>query len=406
MRQRVKTFTKAAIKPTDLSLPLINLCWYLPRCRYRRVAAQFQRRVSEVLSIMKCVVSTLILCLGAALTIPAQTAPRPPESKDEVNKSQQAAPFPGNEQDELAEDVVRVDTNLVSIPVTVMDHAGKFITDLRREDFRVYENGVEQQVAFFAPVEQPFTVVLLLDTSPSTRFKLRDIQDAAIAFIDQLRPEDRAVGVSFNSQLRVLNKMMRDREGLRKAIRNISIGPGTYLYATVDVMLNRLFRRIPGRKALVVFTDGVDTLFLPPFDTQRRATFNSNMRDAEESDVLIYPVQYNTLDDMRRMYREDYPEGLREEYEVASKYLLGLANKTGGRHYRADSLEALKESFASIAGELRRQYSLSYYPKETSTPGQERKIKVRVNRENVVVKARESYTSNPPSKGQQIKRPN
>jgi VWFA-related protein len=275
---------------------------------------------------MKYAIYTLILCIGAALTISAQQTPRPPESKDEINKAQQASPSPNGNEDELAEDVVRVETNLVSIPVVVMDRGGKSITDLRREDFRVYENGVEQQVAFFAPVEQPFTVVLLLDTSPSTRFRLRDIQDAAIAFIDQLRPEDRAVGVTFNSQLRVLNRMMRDREGLRKAIRNISIAPGTYLYATVDVMLNKLFRRIPGRKALVLFTDGVDTLFIPPYDTQRRATFKSNMRDAEESDVLIYPVQYNTLDDMRRMYREDYPEGLREEYEVASKYLVGLAN--------------------------------------------------------------------------------
>ena len=355
---------------------------------------------------MKRVVSTLILCIGAALSLAAQTAPRPSESKDEINKAQPASPTLSSNEDELAEDVVRVDTNLVSIPVAVMDRGGKFISDLRREDFRIYENGIEQQVAFFAPVEQPFTVVLLLDTSPSTRFRLKDIQDAAIAFIDQLRPEDRAVGVTFNSQLRVLNRMMRDRATLRKAIRNISSASGTYLYATVDVMLNRLFRRIPGRKALVIFTDGVDTLFIPPHDTQRRATFNSNMRDAEESDVLIYPVQYNTLEEMRRMYREDYPEGLREEYEVASKYLLGLANKTGGRHYRADSLEMLKESFASIAEELRRQYSLSYYPKETSTPGQERKIKVRVNRENVVVKAKESYTSSPPSKRQETKRPN
>lgn len=355
---------------------------------------------------MKRIVCTLILCLGAALTVVAQTSARPPESKDEINKSRQAAPSTVNQEDELAEDVVRVDTNLVSIPVAVMDRGGKFITDLRREDFRVYENGVEQQVAFFAPVEQPFTVVLLLDTSPSTRFKLKDIQDAAIAFIDQLRPEDRAVGVTFNSQLRVLNRMMRDRQGLRKAIGSISIGPGTYLYATVDVMLNKLFRRIPGRKALVLFTDGVDTLFLPPHDTQRRATFNSNMRDAEESDVLIYPIQYNTLDDMRRMYREDYPEGLRQEYEVASKYLTGLATKTGGRHYRADSLEALRESFASIAAELRRQYSLGYYPKQTSQPGQERKIKVKVNREDVVIKAKDSYTSSPPTKGQEIKRPN
>jgi Ca-activated chloride channel family protein len=185
---------------------------------------------------------------------------------------------------------------------------------------------------------------------------------------------------------------------LRKAIRTISPASGTYLYATVDVVLNKLFRRIPGRKALVLFTDGVDTLFIPPHDTQRRATIKSNLRDAEESDVLIYPVQYNTLDDMLRTYREDYPEALRQEYEVAGRYLAGLANKTGGRLYRADSLETLKESFASIALELRRQYSLGYYPKESSRTNQERKIKVRVKRENVVVKAKESYTSSPPPK--------
>jgi VWFA-related protein len=323
---------------------------------------------------------TLGLCLGTALSIYAQ----------------QASPSPAIKEDDLAADVVRVETNLVTVPVAVMDRDGKFITDLGREDFRIYENGKEQEVAFFAPVEEPFTVVLLLDTSPSTSFKLKDIQDAAIAFIDQLRPEDRAVGVTFNSQLRVLNRMMRDREALRKAIRNLKSAPGTYLYATVDVMLNRLFRRIPGRKALVLFTDGLDTLYIPFSDTQRRATFASNMRDAEEGDVLIYPVQYNTLEDMQRMYRDNYPEALRESYDVASKYLAGLARKTGGRHYRADNLGALKESFAAIAQELRRQYSLGYYPEDASKPGQERKIKVQVKREGVRVKAKESYTSSPP----------
>jgi Ca-activated chloride channel homolog len=341
----------------------------------------------------------LYLGLGASLSLYAQTGTRPGVSKDEVKQGQQTSSAPEIKEDELsAEDVVRVETNLVTVPVAVMDRGGKFITDLRREDFHIYENGVEQQVAFFAPVEQPFTVVLLLDTSPSTKFRLKDIQDAAIAFIDQLRPEDRAVGVTFNSQLKVLNRMMRDREGLRKAIRNISSAPGTYLYATVDVMLNRLFRRIPGRKALVLFTDGVDTLFIPSYDTKRRATFNSNLRDAEESGVLIYPVQYNTLEDMQRMYRENYPEALRLSYEVASKYLMGLASKTGGTHYQADSLSALRQSFASIAEDLRRQYSLGYYPKDTSTPGQARSIKVRVDRPDVVIKAKESYTSSPPRK--------
>jgi Ca-activated chloride channel family protein len=351
--------------------------------------------------ILKRVLSSLVLTLsiGGVLSIHAQTVPRPSESKDEIQNGQQSSASPGSKQDDLGDDVIRVDTNLVTVPVTVMDREGRFVTDLRRDDFRVYEDGVEQQIAFFAPVEQPFTVVLLLDTSPSTKFKLKDIKESAIAFIDQLRPEDRAVGVTFNSELHVLNRMMRDRDGLRKAIRNISTAPGTYLYATVDVMLNRLFRRIPGRKALVIFTDGVDNLLILQPDKRRRATFKSNLRDAEESGVIIYPIQYNTLGEMLQTQEYD-PESLLKDYRVASDYLKSLANKTGGRLYQADTQETLRQAFASIAEDLRRQYSLGYYPKRGSVPGQQvRKIKISVNRANVAVHAKDSYNSNPPEAG-------
>lgn len=354
--------------------------------------------------VLKRVLGSLVLSLsiGAVLSIHAQTVPRPSESKDEIKNGQQTSASPVNKQDDLSEDVVRVDTNLVTVPVTVMDREGRFVTDLGRDDFRVYEDGIEQQIAFFAPVEQPFTVVLLLDTSPSTKFKLRDIQESAIAFIDQLRPEDRAVGVTFNSQLHVLNRMMRDRDGLRKAIRSISTAPGTYLYATVDVMLNKLFRRIPGRKALVIFTDGMDNLFIPPQDTQRRATFKSNMRDAEESGVLIYPIQYNTLRELLQS-QADEPKNLLKDYRVASDYLKSLANKTGGRLYQADTQETLRQAFGSIAEDLRRQYSLGYYPKRGNVPGQVRKIKISVNRLNVAVRAKDSYNSDAPEAGSQKK---
>lgn len=345
-----------------------------------------KRRVSSFL---------LYLCLGATLPVCAQTTSTPSSKSKEEIKNGQQSPTPSlNQEDELADDVIRVDTNLVTVPVAVMDRQGRFVTNLSRDDFRVYEDGVEQEIAFFAPVEEPFTVVLLLDTSPSTNFKLKDIQDAAIAFIDQLRPEDRAVGVTFNSQLHVLNRMMRDREALRQAIRKIKSEPGTYLYATVDVMLNRLFRKIPGRKALVIFTDGVDNLFIPPNDTQpRRATFKSNMRDAEESGVLIYPIQYNTLREMLRTQGYD-PQSMINDYKVASQYLAELANKTGGRLFQADNHEALTQAFKSIAEDLRRQYSLGYYPKRAPTTGQARKLKVSVNRSDVVVRAKDSYISN------------
>ncbi len=217
--------------------------------------------------------------LGGATRDPNEQKPTTPQQKD-------AGP------EEIGEgDVVRVETTLVSIPVSVMDRDGKYIPDLRKEDFRVWEDGVEQQVAYFASTEKPFTVALVIDTSGSTKYKLDEIQDAAITFVDQLRPEDRVMVVSFNDKIRVLSQPTNDRAALRDAIRRTDAGSGTRLYDAVDTIINQYFNRIDGRKALVLFTDGVDT-------TSQQATYESTLRDAEELDALIYPVEYDTTGDM------------------------------------------------------------------------------------------------------------
>src|SRR5215213_3486377 len=197
-----------------------------------------------------------------------------------------------NEPEEVDEgDVVRVNTTLVSIPVTVMDRNGRFIPNLNQQDFRIYEDGVEQQVAYFASIEKPFTVALVIDTSASTRFRLDEIQDAAIAFVNQLRQDDRVIVVSFDEDVRVLSQATNDRGRLRDAIRRTRTGGGTKLYDAMDLVINRLLSREQGRKAVVLFTDGVDT-------TSTRANYQSNVRDAEELDALIYPVQYDTSQDV------------------------------------------------------------------------------------------------------------
>ena len=100
--------------------------------------------------------------------------------------------------------MVRVNTTIVTLPVSVMDRNGRFIPDLRQQEFRIYEDGVEHEVAYFAAVEKPFTLALVLDTSASTRFRIDEMQDAAIAFINQLRPDDRVIVVSFDEEVRVL----------------------------------------------------------------------------------------------------------------------------------------------------------------------------------------------------------
>src|SRR6267142_475202 len=230
-------------------------------------------------------------------TDPSQTArpSRPPvlgganrdpnEQKPASTSSKDAGP------EEVGEgDVVRVETTLVSIPVSVTDRDGKYIPNLTKDDFHIWENGVEQQVAYFASTEKPFTVALLIDTSGSTKFKLEEIQDAAITFVDQLRADDRVMVVSFSDKIRLLSQPTNDHNMLRNAIRQTEPGNGTRLYDAVDQVINQSFNHIEGRKAIVLFTDGVDT-------TSKHASYESTLRDAEELDALIYPVEFDTSHD-------------------------------------------------------------------------------------------------------------
>jgi Ca-activated chloride channel family protein len=318
-----------------------------------------------------------------------------------------------------AGDVIRVNTTLVTIPVSVMDRDGRYVPNLQKEDFRVWEDGIEQEVAFFQSVDKPFSVVLMLDTSPSTQFRLEDIQDSAMNFVDQLRPDDRVMVVSFNDDIKVLSDFTTDRSRLHKAIQRSKTDDGTRLYDAVDMVINQQLSRVQGRKAIVLFTDGVDT-------TSRRASYESNMTDAQELDALIYPVQYDTSRDMNggnfpsgsidiwgqilggifgggggrhgggRRGGGGYPSrGGRDDYELASQYLLELANSTGGREYKADSLTNMSAAFRNVAEELRRQYSIGYYPKRPPQVGQMRQIRVRARQPNLAVRARDSYIFNP-----------
>jgi Ca-activated chloride channel homolog len=396
-------------------------------------------------------------------TPPPQQAPSPEPQDDTAQPTQTARPSQapvlggatrnsdeqqpaGKKKDagpeEVGEgDVVKVDTTLVSIPVSVMDRDGKYIPNLNKENFRVWENGVEQKVAYFASTEKPFTVALMIDTSGSTRFKLEEIQEAAIAFVNQLRPDDRVMVVSFSDRIRVLAQPTNNRAALQTAIRQTEPGSGTRLYDAVDQVINKELSHVDGRKAIVLFTDGVDT-------TSKHATYDTTVRDAEELDALIYPVEFDTLSDMGilgpgggggggggrsssggsildvlgailgggggsypRSGGGGYPPGgggggrrggrggswpgggagsSREEYELADRYLHELARVSGARLYNAEQAN-LDVAFRSVAEELRRQYSLGYYPKNPPQAGERRDIKVRVDRPELVVRTRDSY---------------
>jgi VWFA-related protein len=358
-----------------------------------------------------------------ATTVPDSVKPRDVNKDPDESETSTLPGKPGGET--LEGDVLTVDTSLVTVPVSVMDRNGKYLPDLERDSFHIFEDGVEQKLSYFATVDQPFTVALIIDTSRSTHFKLEDIQNSAITFVQQLKPADRVMVLSFDDQINVLAEPTGDREELARAIRRTRTGGSTRLYDAVDFIINRRLNHIPGRKAVVLFTDGVDT-------TSRNATYESTVRDAEELDALIYTVEYDTSRDIQadRGNRRvpggrggvsiglpfpfpgtggggggrgggsgrgggngpgRSPGSSRGDYAKADAYLHELPEKTGARFYNGNTLLDVSNAFAQVADELRRQYSLGYYPKAGGQDGARRQIKVRVDQANAVVNARDSY---------------
>lgn len=301
-------------------------------------------------------------------------------------------------------DVIRVSTTLVTVPVSVLDRNGRFIPDLKRDQFRLFEDGVEQRIAFFENAEQSFTVALLLDASDSTAAKLAQIKDAAVAFVNELRADDRVLIMSFDKRITILCEATSDRRALESAISRAQSGGGTSLYDAIDSLVAKRLKQIRGRKAIVLFTDGVDT-------TSRSASYESTLRAAEELDAMIYAIQYNTYPDVAKKQTDasldpvqggssvvtSKGEPLNVAYKRAERYLQLLPDKTGGRFYYAASLGHLKEIFASIAAELRQQYSLGFYPSNKSTTKSKRQLKVKVGVPNVAIRSRRSYVYTVPA---------
>lgn len=255
------------------------------------------------------------LCLILAfLCLPLSSASQQKKNAD-PNRQKETAPAVPSKSDDAPEaaasqqddaEVEKVDTNLVSIPVVVSDRAGVYVPDMRKEEFTLLEDGVPQEVAFFSTVTQPFTVVLMLDTSASTEEKLKDIRRAAIAFVGGLQAKDRVKVMSFDDEVRDLSPFTSDQEKIGRAIQAVRAGKGTKLYDAMQTALTALKNDKGRRKAVVIFTDGVD------FRSESFGYVN-NIRALEESGAIIYPIRYNTRIETERIAREQSAGGGRPD---------------------------------------------------------------------------------------------
>src|ERR1041384_664067 len=438
------------------------------------------------------IILVLVIAVAAAFaqTRAGSQKPKPP----------QPAATPSDEPQDV--ETLKIDTDLVTVPLIATDRSGMYITDLRKEEFTITEDNVAQEIAFFGKVAAPFHVVLLLDTSSSTRDKLKEIQRAANSFVDQLQPADRVKVIAFDDKVNDLNEFTSNRALLHAAIDKTKSGEGTKVYDAVELAMNTI-RRINGRKAIVLFSDGMDW-------HSDRATFDGTVRSLDEEGVVVYPIRYETrattealareqadatttptlptigvirqpppsgttpptfpggddssiptscsrksgpfglptADEILRRRREEernrYPDPNRgpvpngdpterapdpndpntrgpripgipgsnppstnprprrgpddsitamldAAYYKADSYLNQLAEKSGGRLLRADTLGSLPDAFAQIAAELRTQYMLGYYPLNKNRDERYRKIKVATTRKDVAIRARPGY---------------
>ena len=283
------------------------------------------------------------------------------------------------------EDAIRLNARWVNLNVSVTDRQGKKVTQLKREDFVILEDGVPQEIVHFAPVDAPVNLVLLLDLSGSIGSKLKAMKKAASRFVDSLKENDRVAVAVFTSRFKLVSGFTNDRRRLKDCIDDIKHpGGGTSLYDAEWKTFDLLGEIKDARKAIVVLTDGVDSSFLPEEEAGSKHTFVELLARTVEEDTTIYPIYFDTEAELGRYYS-------RAAYVEARKQLQTLAEQTGGAYFAARRIEDLDGVYQQVAAELHALYSVAYAAKDTRKDGRWRAIKLKVNLEGINSKTKRGY---------------
>jgi VWFA-related protein len=398
---------------------------------------------------MRTTLLSAIIGLSLTLALAAAEAQQEPQSNKQQRprivgqsnsngNSNTAQPTPTPFEEVEEGDVLRVETQLVSVPAIVTDRNGRPMAGLRLENFALLEDGKPQALTNFATTETPFEIALLLDTSGSTREDLGLIRDAANAFIAALRPGDRVAIVAFKNRendgapmatVDVLQMLTDNRQDLRIAIESLGTSNGTPFYEALAEVGKMVFRDPPreglrGRRAVVALTDGVDSSSNIGFDDARASLARAGiasyfiqlntedyvedrlLKDCEDDGRLSLSAKQ--LERFRQLFvpsaqKEDYQDFCRlgqfermdisrRLYNLARQEMNEIARGSGGRNFSAATLRDARAAFADVANEIGTQYSLGYYPSNKTRDGRFRKITVQVRGvKDAQVRAREGY---------------
>jgi Ca-activated chloride channel homolog len=430
---------------TRLAAGLQSKCF---RCSLRTNQPELlvmQSRIrNKVVTFLRHGIPALLFLFSCIAVFPTslqeQSKQRPRRVADSPSQSPTPTGSPSTGGEDVDEgDVVRVETQLVSVPAVIKNNSGRPITGLRRDNFVVFEDGQQQSIANFGTTDAPFEIALLLDTSGSTREDVTLIREAAMAFINSLRSGDRVAIVAFNTDrqgsdqiatVEVLSQLTSDRRLLQRAIGNVGSANGTPFYDAMNRIATEIFRAPPGeevigRRAVVALTDGVDSASDTDFAAARgkltRAGIACYFIQVNTEDFVEDRLLKDCQDDGRlslsvkqlQRYRaifiprarsEDYVDFCkmgqfermqisRDLYNLARREMSELAKASGGKNFTAASLGDARAAFAQVATEIGTQYSLGYYPTNKARDGKFRTIRVEVRgvTEKTQIRAREGY---------------
>lgn len=355
-----------------------------------------------------------VLMLAALLSAGALDIPRAStQERVRPRRAATVAPTPEQQQqpkqtdanagDEVDDDeIVRINASEVLLPVTVRDESGRIVSDLRREDFRVFEDGREQRLSDLSLRRVPVDVALLVDASSSVAESFEDFRRAAAEFSGRLAPDDRFSLIKFDDRVQLLLDWSSSRLQLRRALSRLSTGIFTRFNDALLLSAREQFGKDQRRHALVVLSDGIDS-------GRGTATAEAALRALLESQVTVYVIANTEIARARKQaeldtllsgpesavrFNElrigDLHEGLRV-IDASERNLQQLASATGGRLYRPQSFDALDAVYGEIAEELRNQYALYYTPTNPARDGRFRRVRVEVPGRTLQVTTRMGY---------------
>jgi VWFA-related protein len=299
---------------------------------------------------------------------------------------------------------IRVDSSIVRLNVGVADQRGKPITNLDKNNFTIYEDGVKQDILKFEPTVAPFSVVMILDMSGSTLGFRETIRQSAYRFIDALSPEDRVAVVEFYDKINLLNDFTTNRKSIGNSIA-VANGRGkTQLYKSLEFALDKLSKEGNRRKAIIVLTDGVDSEvkntdrnFLGKFDEKDFSTaikpetsdaLNRVLSKSDAQGVTIYPLALPTGDPFK--LADPTPAQI-AMFGAARVRLQILADRSGGTLNTINRLEEMGRLYAAVAAELRTLYTIEYQSNNEKRDGKWRSISIEVNNPELISKTRKGY---------------